>query len=282
MDPERLVIFDYSGTLSLSSVLFGTPGNLMGQLKESGLYDLGVENLDFFWHEIVAPTWEKGSTTGAGYAALIAGRLINLFPEKKSAEQKVIGAAARFVQSYLDHSMPDPGWIPLLSRLTAQRGTAVVIATDHYAEATAAILRFLERENLTAVSAPKAFQNSGTSNRIIVANSADLGFPKGDRRFWEILKGRLSLATARRILYVDDFGFNEERSDPYSALEKVDARRRKTSTVLEEVFPGEVRVLPFLLRPGAETSAPPPGPEALHEELIARTAGQVEDWMAEG
>ena len=205
MNPEQLVIFDYSGTLSLASVLFGRPDNLMVQLKESGLYDLGIKNLDFFWREIVAPTWEEGSTTGIGYAGMIEKRLRERFPDSNRDDRKTRAAAARFVRSYLDNSAPDPAWIPLLRRLTSRRETAVIIATDHYAEATAAILRFLESLNVPAISAPAAFQSPGAWNRLVVANSADLGFPKGDRRFWEILKGRLSLATARRILYVDDF-----------------------------------------------------------------------------
>ncbi len=279
MNPEQLVIFDYSGTLSLASVLFGRPDNLMVQLKESGLYDLGIKNLDFFWREIVAPTWEEGSTTGIGYAGMIEKRLRERFPDSNRDDRKTRAAAARFVRSYLDNSAPDPAWIPLLRRLTSRRETAVIIATDHYAEATAAILRFLERLNVPAIPAPAAFQNPGAWNRLVVANSADLGFPKGDRRFWEKLKDKLCLETVKRLLYVDDFGFNEEKSDPYSALEKVEARKNLTISILEKVFSGEVRILPFLL-PGHEAWASRRDRHSIYDELILRTAEGVANWAA--
>jgi len=45
---------------------------------------------------------------------------------------------------------------------------------------------------------------------MIVANSADLGVHKADRRFWEILRKRLELDRLRHILLIDDFGVNEQ------------------------------------------------------------------------
>ena len=54
---KKLIIFDYSGTLSLESTLFGRPDYLMKQLKESGLMDLGVTSPTIFWEQIVNPTW---------------------------------------------------------------------------------------------------------------------------------------------------------------------------------------------------------------------------------
>jgi len=281
MNPEQLVIFDYSGTLSLASVLFGRPDNLMGRLKESGLFDLGVKSLDFFWREIVAPTWEEGSTTGIGYAGMIEKRLKERFPDSNRDDRKTRTAAARFVRSYLDNSAPDPAWIPLLRSLTSRRDTAVIIATDHYAEATAAILRFLESLNVPAIPAPAAFRCPGASNRLVIANSADLGFPKGDRLFWETLKKGLHLEGVRRVLWIDDFGFNEDTGDIYGAREKVEARKERTAAVLKEVFPGEIRTLPFLVTRGEKGPGRPEDRETLYGALIGRTVQAVEAWAAE-
>ena len=75
MAPVKLVIFDYSGTLSLESTLFARPDFLMKQLKESGLANLGIESPETFWGEIVNPTWQRGSTTSVGYKKVIGDRI---------------------------------------------------------------------------------------------------------------------------------------------------------------------------------------------------------------
>ncbi len=281
MNPEQLVIFDYSGTLSLASVLFGRPDNLMGRLKESGLFDLGVKSLDFFWREIVAPTWEEGSTTGIGYAGMIEKRLKERFPDSNRDDRETRSAANRFVQSYLDHSAPDNRWEPLLRHLAAQGNTAVVVATDHYAEATGAILRFLGELGLPSAGAPEALRDPGRQDRLVVANSADLGYPKGDRLFWETLKKGLHLEGVRRVLWIDDFGFNEDTGDIYGAREKVEARKERTAAVLKEVFPGEIRTLPFLVTRGEKGPGRPEDRETLYGALIGRTVQAVEAWAAE-
>jgi hypothetical protein len=281
MKPKRLVIFDYSGTLSLGSVRFAAPGTLMKELEESGLAALGVGNIDFFWREIVAPTWEEGSTTGAGYARMIEKRLGELFPGRGGADGETARAAARFVESYLRHSAPDRRWEPLLRKLLTHQGTRTVVATDHYGEATAAILDHLGAWGLPAKTAMDA-PGEETAPCIVVANSADIGYPKEDRRFWEILKKRGRLETVRRTLCVDDFGGNEGEGDRYGVPEKVKKREEQTRRVLESVFPGDVRILPFLL-PSGNPSAPR-SPEGHGEDPgwgpIPGTAKQIEDWLA--
>ncbi len=282
MKTERLVVFDYSGTLSLGSVRFAAPGTLMKELEESGLAALGVETVEFFWREIVAPTWEEGSTTKAGYARMIEKRLGEIFPGRERTDGETARAAARFVGSYLRHSAPDRRWEPLLRDLLSRDGTRVVIATDHYGEATAAILRHLEGLGLPARAAADA-PGEGPAPGIVVANSADVGHPKEDRRFWEILKRKERLETVRRTLCVDDFGGNEGEGDRYGVPEKVKKREEQTRRVLEAAFPGDVRILPFLLRSG-NPSAPRSADK--HEEdprggPILSTVKQVEDWLAE-
>lgn len=282
MKTERLVVFDYSGTLSLGSVRFAAPGTLMKELEESGLAALGVETVAFFWREIVAPTWEEGSTTKAGYARMIEKRLGELRPGRERTDGETARAAARFVRSYLRHSAPDRRWEPLLRELLSRDGTRVVIATDHYGEATAAILRHLEELGLPARAAADA-PGEGPEPGIVVANSADVGHLKEDRRFWEILKRKERLETVRRTLCVDDFGGNEGEGDRYGVPEKVKKREEQTRRVLQAAFPGDVRILPFLLPPG-DPSAPRSADK--HEEdprggPILSTVKQVEDWLAE-
>ncbi len=63
---EKVVIFDWSGTLSPEAVRFAEDENLKRELERSGLASLGMATSETFWNEIVNPTWEEGSTIAAG------------------------------------------------------------------------------------------------------------------------------------------------------------------------------------------------------------------------
>ena len=253
--PEKLVIFDYSGTLSTEAPQFGRPANLVRAFTESGLFPLGVTTPKIFWEEIVIPTWIAGSTTAAGYKRILAERIeaVGLAPAATGAE--IATAASRFVDRYLDHSRIDPRWRPILENLSVHPGTALVIATDHYAEATETIIRNLRSWDLQARKAEAGSGKNGWLSLFSIANSADIGFWKADRRFWEVLKSRLPLETVRSALIIDDFGFNEEQGDSDGAWARVAARQEKTLTVLEEVFHA-AQVIPFLLKGGERENAP--------------------------
>ena len=71
----NILLFDFSGTLSLEAVEFSRPENLVQALKGSGLAALGVTSTIFFWDEIVYPTWIEGSTTARGYQAVLVDRI---------------------------------------------------------------------------------------------------------------------------------------------------------------------------------------------------------------
>jgi hypothetical protein len=332
--PEKIVIFDYSGTLSIEAPRFARPENLIRALSETGLASLGVATPEVFWGEIVGPTWSEGSTTGAGYKNLIAEKVRGLRPEAGVPETEIAAASARFVDRYLAHSRIDPHWRPLLSCLTETPDACGIIATDHYAEATGAILGFLRAWDIQAVRVSNVgtepffspsdearagkeknedrhlfpipgsksvdrplfsaqqtqvrgqgdFKTTGVVFPYYVANSADLGFWKADRRFWEILRSRFSQAevlrvlkekagcppfpeTVPRILIVDDFGFNEEAGDSYGQREKVLARQEKTVGLLREVFHAEVKVIPFFIERAERDS-----PEAWSRRIDEATA----------
>ncbi|MBN2437333.1 MAG: hypothetical protein JXL20_01905 [Deltaproteobacteria bacterium] len=241
----RLLIFDYSGTLSLEAPRFGRPDNLMRVLAESGLFSLGVTTPDIFWEKIVNPTWVEGSTTALGYKRAMAERIgaLGLAPGATVAE--ITAAASRFVGLYMDHSGIDPLWRPLLAKMAGYPDAAVVIATDHYAEATGTIIRYLHAWNIPARKAGEAAESRFP---VLIANSADIGFWKADRLFWAFLKSRLLPKTVRSVLLIDDFGFNEDQGDRYGERAGIEARQKKTCAVLGEVFQAGVEVIPFFLK----------------------------------
>jgi hypothetical protein len=266
-----LLIFDYSGTLSLEAPRFGQPANLMRALVESGLFSLGVTTPEIFWEEIVGPTWIEGSTTAIGYKRVMAERIAALGLAPGATGADITAAASRFVDRYLDHSRIDPHWRPLLEKLAGYPGAAVVIATDHYAEATETIIRYLHSWDISARKAKEGAGENRWLSLFSVANSADIGFWKADRRFWEVLKSRFSLETVRSVLIIDDFGFNEEQGDSYGEWARIEARQEKTFTVLGEVFQAGVEVIPFFLKGREREDAP-----ALR---IAETGGRIGQFL---
>ena len=248
MPPEKLVIFDYSGTLSLEAPRFGRSENLVRALEESGLAALGVSTPEVFWEEIVNPTWIEGSTTAIGYTRVMAERIAALRLAPDAPQSEIEAATSRFVATYLAASRIDPHWRPILARLSEHPAAITVIATDHYAEATGKIIDYLDSWGIPAGKIGKDEDSlSPAAATFFVANSADLGVWKADRRFWEILKSQLPLAAVRRILLIDDFGFNEESGDSYGGRAKVMARQEKTIANLGETFQAAVEVAPFCL-----------------------------------
>lgn len=270
MAPEKLIIFDYSGTLSRESTLFARPDYLMEQLKESGLMDLGIESPETFWDEIVNPTWQEGSTTAAGYTKAIEDRISAIFCKKGIpfiSDPKIAHAASSFVDRYLSHSRIDPRWRPILHKLDNHPSVKVIIATDHYGEATGYIIRFLHELGIQAVAAKEAFADPDRTGAV-VACSADLGVHKADPRFWEILKAGLNLSEIRSVLLIDDFGYNEQKGNSYGTDEKVEQRKIETVRLLEEVFPAHVETVPFMI--GAH------GADKAFGELITQTSEIIE------
>ncbi len=285
--PEKIVIFDYSGTLSLEAPQFGRPENLVRALTESGLALLGVTNPKIFWEEIVFPTWIQGSTTTTGYKRVLAERIEALGLAPGATGTEIAVAASLFVDGYLDHSRIDPHWRPILENLTGNPSAALVIATDHYAEATGTIIRYLRSWDIPAGKAGEEaeprfpagngkIRSFGKISPLFIANSADIGFWKADHRFWEILKSRLSHATVRSVLMIDDFGFNEEQGDRYGEWDRVEARKEQTLAVLEKAFPAAVEVIPFFLKGGERDG------EAMGAERIAETARRIDRFLNPG
>lgn len=252
LSPEKLVVLDYSGTLSLESPRFGQPVNLLSALAQSGLDKLGVATPEAFWQEIVGPTWTAGSTTGIGYKGAIAQRIEALGCSPGITGADIASAASRFVDLYLGHSRIEPFWRPVLETLTGDPHSCSIIATDHYAEATETIIRNLRAWNIPAQKTAEGVRkrNLPTSNPCLIANSADIGFWKEDRRFWETVKLQLGIAAFQSVLVIDDFGFNEEQGDSRAARPRVQARQNRTAASLQTVFQAHAAVIPFFLEGG--------------------------------
>ncbi|MDD5723846.1 MAG: hypothetical protein PHY29_08945 [Syntrophales bacterium] len=244
MTINKLVIFDYSGTLSLDAVRFAEDHNLVGELERSGLAALGIADPETFWDEIVNPTWQEGSTTLTGYGEAIFRRIRKVLPSTV-LDEEIRVSAAHFVDSYFKHSPIDDRWRPILEKLSVDPSVMTVIATDHYAEATEYIIRYLGEVGSCAIPLKEVLDVS-MSSPFIVANSADMGAHKDDRVFWETLRGSLGLDAVRSVLIVDDFGFNEKAGSSYADRQKVDGRRDATLTLLEGVFGVPVYAVTFM------------------------------------
>jgi hypothetical protein len=272
MAPVNLVIFDYSGTLSLESTLFARPDFLKKQLKESGLMDLGIESPEIFWGEIVNPTWQEGSTTAVGYKKVIGDRISALLYHNMSIVPcvKISDAASIFVDSYLSHSRIDQRWQPILFKLQSHPSVKVIVATDHYAEATGYILRFLHELRIQAVATKDAFANPDYAG-VVVACSADLGVHKADSRFWDILKTGLNLSETRCVLLIDDFGYNEQKGNSYGTSEKVEQRKIDTVKLLQEVFSAQVKTVPFMIGVNGRDKA--------FGDLIEQTSDTIDHYL---
>ncbi len=270
---KKLVIFDYSGTLSLEAPRFARRANLLSALAESGLARLGVATPELFWGEIVGPTWTLGSTTDVGYKRALTERIKALGIAPAFADAEIAASSSRFVDLYLDCSRIDPLWRPMLENLAGNPAVCVVIATDHYAEATETIIHHLCSWNIPA---RKAGEEAEPRFPFFIANSADIGFRKSDRRFWEAVQLQLAITSIRSILIIDDFGFNEAKGDRYRERAGVEARQNETVASVSEIFQTSVAVMPFFLT-GEEQERKEAG-----ARRIAETVREIERFLNSG
>lgn len=250
MPPSQLVILDFSGTLSLRACLFGRDETLLAELRASGLNRLGVPSVEVFWEQLINPTWLEGSTTPKGYRRLLFEQVRQLAPQQASDDQ-LQEAVGRFAARYFAHSTIDPAWQSILHDLAQRPVLQVVIATDHYAEATEHILQQLAA---WSIAGKPAFWPKDTAP-VLVANSADAGYPKASAPFWELLRQAHDLKALNTIALVDDFGANEQLRDAYANAERVVERMERMVRLLGQVFGAPVRAFPFVLGSGQAGAA---------------------------
>jgi len=281
--PLNLIIFDFSGTLSLGAVEFGKSENLVPVLERSGLVKLGVASEDFFWNELVYPTWMEGSTTGRGYLSVLVNRIGDLglhAPEDPHPHKTIQNAVSYLLDQYFDQCRIDVRWQTLLQDLNEHPDVQAVIATDHYAEATPMIAGRLKDWHIDAVPLSQAVP--GTRNPFIIANSSDMGFHKADIRFWRLISDKLSLAGPYRVLLVDDFGGNEDSSDPYGDPGAVLIRQKETDRVLRNVFGNRVEIHSFIVERPDTNLVKTSDRDGLYGLYISRAVSHIRAFLGLG
>jgi hypothetical protein len=277
--PHDLIIFDFSGTLSLGAVEFGRSENLVSVLAQSGLVALGVKSEAFFWDEIVYPTWVEGSTTHRGYKAVLVDRILALglyTPGDPDPRATIENAVTYLLDCYFDQCRIDLRWRSLLEELKSHPTVRIVIATDHYAEATPLIKERLSDWDLPAIAVNETAPEG--INPFVVVNSSDIGFHKADQRFCQLIRDRLS--ADGQVLLVDDFGGNEDSSDPYGNPEWVKMRQRETGRVLHDVFSGRVEIHSFIVDRSELNDGTVSDKDRLYGLYIARAVAHVESFLA--
>ncbi|HOO62809.1 MAG TPA: hypothetical protein PK364_02675 [Synergistaceae bacterium] len=225
------MLLDFSGTLSRGAAEFGFPENLERALKESGLESLGVRNIEDFWSRCIIPFWKRGSTSNAGYGALLEKALREKYGASEEAARE---GAIHFRNFYFGASRIDPLWKSLLEYVANRREITGVIVTDHYAELSAHLEKELKEMGLRGISLKKA-PSLIPEKALGIANSADLGFTKDREDFWETLRRHLP-SPFEDISLVEDFGANESAGDAYGNPRKVLERRRKTAEHIRKIF----------------------------------------------
>ena len=226
----HLVLLDFSGTLSVGAIRFGVPENLERALRESGLKRLGVRNAGDFWNRCINPFWKRGSTSDAGYGALLAEVLEK---EYRAFPEDARKGAQCFRDLYFEASRIHLLWKPLLIYLLNRRNVIGVITTDHYAEIAAHLERQLREMGLRGYPLKKGPPLS--EGFLEIASSADLGFTKDQEGFWKTLRENLPFSF-RSIFLVEDFGANEPAGDIYGNFRRVLERRRQTTEHLQNAF----------------------------------------------
>jgi hypothetical protein len=273
--PEKLVILDYSGTLSRGAVLFARPEDLMKHLEDSGFKDLGIVKPEKYWEDLVNPTWLEGSTKDRGYKKVLEERLNAILIQNSSIapHTTIADAVSLFVETYFKYSRIDKSWAPILYKLNQCPLIRTIIATDHYAEATDFIIHFLEELQIHAIPAKEDDMLSQRAS-FIIANSADMGFHKADRRFWEILKSSPKMEKIRHILIIDDFGYNEQKGDCYGDFPNVIMRRENTVSILKSLFSAEIEVFPFMIYNRQLSN------NKIYGNLVRSAAARIESYLS--
>jgi hypothetical protein len=239
MTAAILIALDYSGTLSAGAVAFARGDRLRAALASSGLAAFGIDTPERYWQEVVDATWITASLMPRPFARFIAERVMQAAPADAGlTEGELLPAARRFVADYLRASAVSPAWLPLLDRLCRLDDARVIVATDHYSEATPAIIG-----HLTEAGFPSA-PCGGPPAPIQVANSADLGYHKIRAEFWR-KAADATAPDAASIIVVDDFGAAEAGVSSYAAKDAVARRRRLTSRALRAAGGWKIFIHPF-------------------------------------
>jgi hypothetical protein len=248
--PDALVVVDFSGTLSIAAVRFAAPERLAAELHRTGLGALGVDSPELFWERLVNPTWHEGSTTARGYTAVMGDATASLLAASgRRPPRDIIDRCVRaFAARYFAGSGIAPQWRGFLERLRRRDDVGTVVATDHYAEATAHIAAELDSLGLEGVAVARLRE---PSRQVAIANSADLGCHKSSGPYWRAVAA--AVGAPSRVTLIDDFGANEAHGDAHADAARVRRRRADTCAVLSSAFGVTPDAYAFVLSPDATT-----------------------------
>ncbi|HSK97271.1 MAG TPA: hypothetical protein VK891_11685, partial [Euzebyales bacterium] len=171
-----LIVLDFSGTLSLDAVRFAAPDRIGTELARSGLEALGISP-ELFWQRLVAPTWYDASTTTRGYVEAVSAAASQVLRARgRDVPRDTVRRCVRtLADRYFAGSTIAAQWWDCLRQLAARDDAVVVVATDHYAEATAHITAELATLGLDGTPVT---HGGPARDRVLIANSADLGHHK--------------------------------------------------------------------------------------------------------
>lgn len=220
-NPKTLIIFDYSGTLSISMAQFSETTRLIRTLNKSGLAKYKINSPEVYWEEIVWKTWGHASITSKHYSQYIFEQLLRLnYNSNQNYINQLEISAKNFVNSYLSFAKIENKWKMLLQKLANTPEIILLIATDNYFEFSKKIISEFENIQLPATCISNDFNFSKIKyKQILIANSAEIGYTKSQFKFWMFIKNKISeiydLANLQNILLIDDFGENENSADVY-------------------------------------------------------------------
>lgn len=97
---QRLVVLDFSGTLSIAAVRFGQPASIESAVQECGLADQAVD-ARVLWSEIILPSWHKTITTRRGYEGVLTDAAMTVLSARGRPTDRVADGIAAFTRRYL-------------------------------------------------------------------------------------------------------------------------------------------------------------------------------------
>lgn len=227
------VILDYSGTICTEAPRLAIPERLDKALEKSGLKDMGLDVFSY-WSKVVFPFWEQAKTGKLSLADCIKKALAEGVNHRSSV------CAQRFVSIFMSKLFPHKEWVDVLKRFI-EKSIKVIIATEHYQEATEAIqTHLIENSILSAIYPHKA--------QCTIVCSASVGYGKKEREFWDAVKD--AAGKSERIIYADDFNLNEAEFVFEKHREKnahLKEMIHDTSIFLANMGAKEIELFPFVL-----------------------------------
>lgn len=242
--PEpHLYFIDYSGTLSLEMSLFAER-KLKKCLEKCAFSALNITEPEKFFHDIIAPTWEKGSIEEIPYATLITDQILTSL--KLKDRQKVLHAAQCLTQFYFGSSIIEKEWVEILQSILSQPNNILIIVTDHYYDAKSYIPFHLHSLGISS-KVIESSVNTTSPGVLYIAISSILGATKKDPIFWNSIKENLGICSISSIHLIDDFGANELDFGMYNRWQAIESRKKAIQLSIHKIYHQFPEIIEFQL-----------------------------------